>query len=224
MEAPQEPQLREERRLVSTVNQPVQAERYLGTDSPQQFMERTRGGGVAGLQTVGNASGRFKSHEDFQIIRNGIFDNSEKARLAVRLDAAHAWASHQAVQVTLDGKAAVVAANSSASQSVYRYDMPAGKPRLRIVKVASTASAHPGDEVEFTLRFDNVGDQTIGNVTVVDSLTTRLQYVPDSAQCSLAAKFLTQENEGESLVLRWEIADPLKVGQGGIIRFKCRVR
>ena len=62
------------------------------------------------------------------------------------------------------------------------------------------------------------------DVTIVDSLTTRLEYVPDSAQCSVPAKFMTQENDGESLVLRWEIAEPLQVGDGGLIRFKCRVR
>jgi uncharacterized repeat protein (TIGR01451 family) len=224
MKAPAQPQTHQERRLATTMNQPVQAERYLGTDSPHQFLERTRGGGVAALQTVGNASGRFKAYEDFQIIRNGMFDNSEKARLAIRMDAAQAWSGTQTVQVAIEGTTAVVAANSSAAESVYRYEMPPGKPRLRIVKVASTGYAQPGEEVEFTLRFDNVGDQTIGNVTVVDSLTTRLQYVPNSAQCSLAANFLTQENEAESAVLRWEIKDPLKVGQGGVIRFKCRVR
>ena len=42
--------------------------------------------------------------------------------------------------------------------------------------------------------------------------------------CSVKADFFAEENEGESLVLRWEIIDPLEVGQGGIIRFQCRVR
>ena len=39
------------------------------------------------------------------------------------------------------------------------------------------STAQPGEEVEFTLRFDNVGDRVIGNVTIIDSLTTRLEYV-----------------------------------------------
>jgi uncharacterized repeat protein (TIGR01451 family) len=95
---------------------------------------------------------------------------------------------------------------------------------LRVVKIASKKSAQPGDEVEFTIRFDNVGDQTVGNVTISDSLTTRLEYVSDTAQCDREANFGTQQNDGESLVLRWEIRSPLKVGEGGILRFKCRVR
>jgi hypothetical protein len=69
-----------------------------------------------------------------------------------------------------------------------------------------------------------VGDDVIGNVTVIDNLTMRLEYVPDSQQCSLEAEFVEEENAVESLTLRWEIAEPLKVGEGGIIRFRCRVR
>ncbi|MEO8498033.1 MAG: DUF11 domain-containing protein, partial [Planctomycetota bacterium] len=75
-----------------------------------------------------------------------------------------------------------------------------------------------------TIRFDNVGDQTIGNVTVIDNLSRRLEYVEDSQECSLKADFFTQPNDGESLALRWEITAPVKVGEGGVVRFKCRVR
>ena len=64
----------------------------------------------------------------------------------------------------------------------------------------------------------------IGDVTIIDNLTTRLEYVPDTAQCSIPAAFSTQVNEGDSLVLRWEITDPLEPGEGGVIRFDCRVR
>ena len=83
-----------------------------------------------------------------------------------------------------------------------------------MVKVASTPFAQPGDEVDFTIRFDNVGDQTIGNVTIVDSLNTRLEYVPDSAQCSVDAQFSTQPNEGDSVVVRCEVTNPLEARQG----------
>ena len=144
--------------------------------------------------------------------------------MAERLEAALAWTENQAVQVMIDTVTASIATNDVGLQSVYRYDLPPGKPRLRVVKVASKKSAQPGDEVEFTIRFDNVGDQTVGNVTIADSLTTRLEYVPNTAQCDLEANFGTQENDGESLVLRWEIRRSLKVGEGGIIRFTCRVR
>ena len=31
-------------------------------------------------------------------------------------------------------------------------------------------------------------------------------------------------NDGDSLTLRWEFADPLGPGEGGLVRFHCRVR
>jgi uncharacterized repeat protein (TIGR01451 family) len=214
----------EGRGLATTFNQPLQPQRYLGTNGPQQFREQIRGHGVAAARAVARMSDRLRPHEDFQIIRDGIFDNTEKPRLATRLEAAEAWTGKQAAQVTIDHVTAVVAASDVGLQSVYRCELPPGKPRLRIVKVASTKYAQPGDEVQFTIRFDNLGDQVIGNVTIVDSLTTRLEYVPDTAECSVDATFLTQDNDAESLVLRWEIKEPLEVGEGGIIRFTCRVR
>jgi uncharacterized repeat protein (TIGR01451 family) len=216
--------LHEDLGIATAVNQPVQPERYLGAVPPLQFQEEIRGASVNVARTAGRLSNRFRAYEDFQIVREGLFDNTEKARLAVRLDAAQAWTGKQAVQVVIDNITTVVATNDTSAQSVFRYDLPPGKPRVRIVKVASTKQAQVGEEVEFTIRFDNVGDQVVGNVTIVDNLTTRLEYVPETAECSLAADFITQENDGESLVLRWEIKEPLEVGEGGIIRFTCRVR
>lgn len=214
----------EARRIATTAIQPVGPERYMGIDGPLRFREGVRGGMLGGSEGLDTVSNKFKPFENFRIIRHGKFDNSEKARLAASLDAALVWAADQAVQVSINAVMASVATNDSGAQSVYRYDLPEGKPRLRVVKVASRKEAKPGDEIEFTIRFDNVGDQLVGNVTIVDNLTTRLEYVADSAECSVQANFLTQENDAESLVLRWEINDPLEVGQGGIIRFKCRVR
>lgn len=165
----------------------------------------------------------FAPHEDLQIIRTGIYDNAEKARLAQLAAAAAVWNVKQAPQVVIDRTEPLTAVAEAKPQVTVKYEL-AGKPRLRIVKVANRTEAKPGDIVEFTLRFDNIGSQVIGNVTIIDNLTTRLEYVPDTAQCSLRANFLTEENYGESLVLRWEILEPMKPGEGGVIRFRCRVR
>ena len=62
------------------------------------------------------------------------------------------------------------------------------------------------------------------DVTILDNLTTRLEYIEGTAQSSREAEFFVEENEARSLVLRWEIVDPLPVGQGGIVRFRARVR
>lgn len=169
------------------------------------------------------AINRFKPYEDLSIIRIGQFVEAEKAMLAARVDAAIVWTRDQGAQVTLNGRKAVAAVADRKAQTTYTIDSDTC-PRLRLVKIASTDIARPGDIVEFTLRYDNTGDEVIGNVTIVDSLTTRLEYVPDSASASAKATFGSQENDAQSLELRWEITEPLKPGQGGILRFKCRVR
>jgi uncharacterized repeat protein (TIGR01451 family) len=210
--------------IANTVTQPIQPRRHLAVRSTQRFHEQTRGAGLENEQALAAAQGALRPYEDFLLIRRGQFDNTEKARLAIRLDAAAIWTHELGVQVVIDRDAAFEAAGEAGLQSVYRYELPPGKPRLCVAKVASTESAQVGELVEFTLRFDNVGDQTIGNLTIVDHLVTRLEYVPESQQCSLSADFFTQENDSESLTLRWEIRDPLPVGEGGVIRFRCRVR
>lgn len=164
----------------------------------------------------------FMPHEDFKLIRVGIADLAEKARLANMIDNAIVWTGDESVKVSIDGKLPVEASNNFAVEELYVYDF--GESRLRIVKTASKQNAKPGEIIDFTLRFDNIGDQTIGNVTVIDSLTTRLEYVEGSVQSSVGADFYTQANEGDSLVLRFEVVDPVKVGQGGVIRFQARVR
>ena len=78
--------------------------------------------------------------------------------------------------------------------------------------------------VDFTIRFDNIGRDVIGNVTIIDNLSPRLEYIADTAECSIDAEFKTTPNEAGSFTMRWEIDKPLEVRDGGLIRFQCRVR
>jgi uncharacterized repeat protein (TIGR01451 family) len=205
------------------VMQPVAAHGEIGRKTPTAQQQDLPSLLVDKQRLVAEAVNRYKPYEDFSIIRTGQFIEAEKAQLAVRVDAAITWTSDQAAQVTVNGRKAIAAVADRIAQITYSID-DKKTPCLRLLKVASTDTARPGEIVEFTLRYDNTGDDLIGNVTIVDSLTTRLEYVPDSASSSLKATFSSEENEAGSLVLRWEITDPLKPGQGGILRFKCRVR
>lgn len=166
----------------------------------------------------------FLPYENLAVIRQGIFKQSEKPYLAEGITAAIIWTKDQPVHVIIDGKAATEVAGDQRAQATYATGAEPGCPMLRIIKVASTQFANPGDEIDFTLRFDNVGTELVGNVTILDNLTTRLEYVPDTAQCSLKAEFFVDPNEGDSLLLRWEVDAPLRPGEGGICRFRCRVR
>jgi uncharacterized repeat protein (TIGR01451 family) len=166
----------------------------------------------------------FKPYENLSILRTGEYTGSEMAFLARGSNAAVAWTRTDQVQVVLDRKAAEGLVRDEKAEAVYSVGQPPGCPRLRLVKVASTPFAQPGDEVSFTLRFDNVGSQVIGNVTIIDSLSPRLEYIDGSAQCSRDAQFSTQPNESDSLVVRCELSKPLPAGKGGVVRFRCKVR
>jgi uncharacterized repeat protein (TIGR01451 family) len=161
--------------------------------------------------------------ENLSVIRSGAMLGTEKARLAERSEAAIVWSKADGVKIFLDKQKAATVSGAQNAQSVYIVKGPTDA-RLRICKIASTPAAQPGDIIDFTIRYDNVGDQTVGNVVILDSLTTRLAYVPDSAQSSRKAYFNATENPAESLELRWEIDEPLKPGEGGLVRFKCKVR
>jgi len=163
-------------------------------------------------------------YENERWVGSGQVDASAIPWLAKQSAAALTWAGDQMVQVVLDNQGAMEEVSDQKLQSTFTIKSPEGENKLKVQKIASTDSAQPGEEVSFTIRFDNVGTQVIGNVTIIDSLSTRLEYIEDSAQCSVPADFFTSVNEGDSLAIRCEVVDPLEPGQGGIIRFRCRVR
>lgn len=101
--------------------------------------------------------------------------------------------------------------------------IPPEKP-LVLVKCADKSCVNPGDVVTFTLRYSNVGGRPMTDVAVVDSLSPRLEYVPDSAQADRDAVFTVQPNEAGAQLLRWEITGTLLPGQSGRIRFQAKVR
>ncbi len=215
--------IHEEDQLATNAVQPVAPIGEIGTR--RLNVSQLNQNPVIALQRVlnGEVQNNFLPHEDFLAIKTGILDTGEKARLAESVLAAVVWSHDKAVQVILDKQTAVIETSDQRAQTTFRVDLPTN-PRLRVCKTASRQMANPGDLVDFTIRFDNVGDAIIGNVTLVDNLTTRLAYVEDTAKSSRDAKFMTEPNAGESLVLRWEFNEPLKPGQGGLVRFQCRVR
>jgi uncharacterized repeat protein (TIGR01451 family) len=209
--------------FTTTAVQPVPPVLRHGLAGPSGFRDQLPPTGLDNLEGLVGTQGSVIPYEDFTDVQRAMLSNTEKARLAALVEAAAVWSHDVAVQVVIDNIATHEDVATTAAESVHIYSLE-GKPRLRVCKMASRQEARPGETVEFTLLFENVGDQTIGNVTVIDNLTTRLEYVPDSQNCSLSANFSSSENQGESLALRWEIIEPMKVGQSGIIRFTCRVR
>ena len=138
---------------------------------------------------------------------------------------ARAWQGNEGIKVQVNELAPMVATGIEGAAVFFQVkDEQMRTSQLRLIKVASRGSAQPGDVVEFTLRFDNMGNQLIGNVTILDDLVGRLEFLPGTAVSSLAAGFAPQLNAEGSLTMRFEITDPLAPGEFGVIQFKCCVR
>lgn len=192
-------------------------------DPANAMSDRKQLGELGRDLVVEEYDGVLAPYADLQLIRAGTVSNNEKALVSRASLAAVTWAGDQSPQITIGEKHAQAAISDKQPGVVYHLHDPK-KPYLRLVKLASTGAAKPGEEVEFTLRFDNIGSQVVGNVTIMDNLTTRLEYVEGSQTSSVEADFSTQPNPGGSVVLRWEITEPLEAGEGGILQFKCKVR
>jgi hypothetical protein len=104
-------------------------------------------------------------YEDLQVIRTGAMQSADKARLAESVDAAIAWTKDEGVQVFFDRTRAVEQSGDIRAQALFIVREPE-YARLRICKLASTPAALPGEQVEFTLRYDNAGDQVLGNIVI----------------------------------------------------------
>jgi uncharacterized repeat protein (TIGR01451 family) len=195
----------------------------IGTKRLSEFDMNVQDGAVSRAQMPFAAQDAELPHAVTEDIRQMVYVGREYAALATGIEAAIVWTADQAVQVIIDAEPAVEVVGDRRAQLTYSIE-ESGKPCLRILKSASECEAQPGDVIDFILRFDNVGDETIGNVTIIDHLVRRLEFVEGSAQSSLPAAFFPMDGDDETLVLRWEITDPLKPGQGGLVKFSCRVR
>ena len=96
--------------------------------------------------------------------------------------------------------------------------------KLVIIKWPDKCEPELGDLVTLYIRYKNEGSRPITGVVVSDSLTARLEYVPNTARSDRDATFTTKPNEVDSVVLRWEITGSLPPGQTGTVAFQARVR
>lgn len=192
---------------------------------PVVIFENKQGDGAISSQTnLQGASHAVHPYENLTMIRHGQLDNNESALLARGVAAAIIWSQFEQVEVVLDGVSAIEMVKDDKPFVMYTVDEAPACPKLRLCKLASTTAAKPGEEIEFTLRFDNTGNQPIGNVVLIDNLTARLEYVEGSTDTTLEADFSAEPSDSGSSVLRWELKEALDVNCGGVIRFKCRVR
>ncbi len=185
--------------------------------------ERNRGVQVDKVIPAIGISDAFKPYEDLALIRKGTLTTDETIKLRRSTAAALSWSNVEELVVLVDNVEVRLVQENNQPEEVLTYELE-GKPRVRLCKVASHQVAAPGDVIDFTIRFDNVGDQKITNIVVHDSLAPRLEYVEDSQKSSLKSDFTSKANDAGSAVLTWTVLETIRAGEGGFIRFQCKVR
>ena len=208
----------------TTSKQHLALNRMDGSNRASGFIDRTRGVNADTVTHLFGMKNNLQSFENLSLMVMGKYSKAESARLNLGLQSAAVWEDKLGLQVVAKNASPIIVRDSTTVQELIHVEAEDGTAILRVTKIASKIAARTGDIVDFTIRFDNLSGKKIGNVTLIDNLTRRLEYVPDSAQSSLKADFINKRNDGGSLMLRWEIIDPVDAHSGGVIRFKCRVR
>lgn len=164
-------------------------------------------------------------YENLAFIHRGEMLQSERARLLAGMQAAEIWSRRQnpVIAVVADGVQEVYSALKA--EEMVLAEPPTDRPgNLRIVKLADRKEAHSGDVITFTLRYDNLGDRPVSQVRIIDNLSPRLSYVPDSARFDRPARLTIDDNGEGSQLLILELKDPLPGQTGGVFTFQARVR
>lgn len=211
-----------ERLPAPAMRQPLRAVAEDGVLPVEAYRDRNRGVPVDRVLPVVLIVDALLPFEDLQLIRTGKQIETDGPRLQRGALAAQAWASDEPLLVMIDQQQAIEV--DHLTQTATTTFAVEGEPSIRICKVASEAMAAPGDEVHFTIRIDNVGTKAARQVVVLDSLPPRLEWIEGSQQASIPVEFDTLENEAGSHTLRWRLKEDLPAGEGGILRFRCRVR
>ncbi len=187
------------------------------------FIDQTRGVAVRRTTTPVGTRNYQSVLVGESLLRINTLDKAIGAQLQAGLQAAVAWEADLGLQVFAKGVQPIIVRDLATAQGLMHVESE-NDPTLQVVKTANVLAARAGDQVEFTIRFDNISSKPIGNVTLMDNLTRRLVYIEGSSECTLKSEFKQEANKAQSLALRWEITEPVEPGTGGVIRFRCRVR
>ena len=207
--------------LLAIERLPIKRELQILT--PTGFKERIPGTEITLAAGIVEALDGIAPQINFEVLRTGMLTKDQQSLISAYTAMTTIWTDANQPQVMIEDRLPAEQVAITTPEVVYQFDLP-GKPAIRLIKLASVGYGAPGDIVEFAIRFDNFFGQAAENVTIVDNLTTRLEYIPDTEVCSVPAEFTAVENEGHSLTVSWKLKEALEAGEGGVIRFKCRIR
>ncbi len=103
-------------------------------------------------------------------------------------------------------------------------EVPPDRPGLAVIKRVSVSEAEPGDKVSYVIFYRNMGNTPISNVSIVDSLLPRLEYVKGTSRGPEGTEFTTAMNRVGSTELRWQLPTVLPPGAVGHVSFDAIVR
>ncbi|MDR3109964.1 MAG: hypothetical protein LBU65_09825 [Planctomycetaceae bacterium] len=199
----------------------------------QQTRSRVAAGGTAMHKTTSGMQrdeglGSYSGADILMVYNNLMTSNkisdAQIVYLASASASARAWQGSEGLKVRINQLATMSMSEQKNAAEIFVVTDGEKKSQLKLIKVASKKSAQPGEKVEFIIRYENIGNAPIGNVTILDNLTTRLELIPNTVQSSLKAGFVVEPNQAGSSTLRFEITAPLLPNQFGVVKFECVVR
>lgn len=208
---------------------------HVKNEMSSRIRVRSRASGLESEQLQGNVSQvkRLAVHEkllnvyqSLSFVQFGKLETRDAARLNYGIQASLVWTREQNPIIAAKTDVAMTGTYEAHAATIVGIDdKKSDEPgNLRLVKLADKQTALPGDVVEFTIRYDNMGPNTVHNVRIADNLTPRLAYVEDSATSDRDGRLVVQDNGEGSLVLVWELTNPLPPKTGGVVSFKARIR
>ncbi|MDA1229391.1 MAG: DUF11 domain-containing protein [Planctomycetota bacterium] len=122
--------------------------------------------------------------------------------------------------------ASKIKATLKVQQTVGLEDERKTKGNIHVVKLADREMAQSGDTITFTIRFQNTGDFDVYDVSIVDNLTPRLDYLAGTAKIDgeHPGEVVIEDNGEGSKVLTFNLDNALKGHDHGEITFEARVR
>lgn len=203
-------------------------------EGSEGMISRVRGSGLQTqvASTGVNQSTALVEHDHTAVVLEnvgalppGLMTKTDEVRLAARIQSAGVWTRDQnpVIAATTDS-AGEIRGLFNVNEFIGKEDRFKRKGKLYIVKLADKKVAAPGDVITFTIRYENLGDKPLKDVVIVDNLTPRLEYVDDSATSDRDGRLVTEDNGEGSLILRWELEEPLPGRTSGTATFQARVR
>ena len=168
-----------------------------------------------------------EGHEGRYYSSHGSMERHEGFVLQQQIQNAMAWTRDQYPVLTASTtNANQIKATFKVQQTIGLEDERKTKGNIHVVKLADHEMAQTGDTITFTIRFENTGDFDVYDVSIVDNLTPRLEYLSGTASIDAQhpGEVLVEDNGEGSSILTFTLDQPLKGHDRGEITFEARVR